>query len=125
MKPWGEPWHVTEHAWKMAHHGAFGEFEKYFLFTLGDWFRAIRYLARPFCVSLWSVPRPPDLHDLSTLQLRGDIRALANKKDFTYAAVGRDIVACKRVHRCETVQTDVRWDYKTKAWTSQHRLPCV
>ena len=33
------------------------------------------------------------------LQLRGDIRALSCKKDFTYAAVGHDIVACKRVHR--------------------------
>ncbi|KAG1664468.1 hypothetical protein FOA52_006314 [Chlamydomonas sp. UWO 241] len=32
-------------------------------------------------------------------QLRGDIRALAAKKDFTYAGVGCDIVACKRVHR--------------------------
>ena len=39
----------------------------------------------------------PDI--TSPLQLRGDIRALACKKDFTYAAVGRDIVACKRVHR--------------------------
>ena len=35
------------------------------------------------------------------IRLRGDIRALASKKDFTYAAVGKDIVACKRVHRYE------------------------
>ncbi|GAX75096.1 hypothetical protein CEUSTIGMA_g2540.t1 [Chlamydomonas eustigma] len=32
-------------------------------------------------------------------QLRGDISALACKKDFTYAAVGHDVVACRRMHR--------------------------
>ncbi len=33
------------------------------------------------------------------LQLEGSIRALACKGDLTFAAVGRDIVECKRVHR--------------------------
>lgn len=32
-------------------------------------------------------------------QLEGSIRALACKNDLTFAAVGRDIVECKRVHR--------------------------
>lgn len=32
-------------------------------------------------------------------QLKGNIRALAAKGDLTFAAVGRDIVECKRVHR--------------------------
>ena len=47
---------------------------------------------------------PVHVHDLCcmhvcTAQMRGDISALACRRDITFAAVGRSIVECKRVHR--------------------------
>lgn len=40
-------------------------------------------------------------------QLGGSIRCLAAKADLTFAGVGRDIVECKRVHRCVRVHAAI------------------
>ena len=63
----------------------------------------MQYLGSP--QTLWPclLPSPGDFaadEVLCLLQLAHNIQALASKGDFTFAAVGTRIVACKRAHRC-------------------------